>query len=143
MRITGAGWLAVGDAACSFDPLSSHGVTWALESGLAAARALDASFRGDRRALDDYADRVEAAFHNYLQARADFYGRERRWPDSPFWRRRHTPADGFQQDLFPRPVVRGAGGRGPGVGASVVPDSRHTRPTQAGSEQTLAFRLFG
>jgi flavin-dependent dehydrogenase len=143
-RVTSAGWLAVGDAACSFDPLSSQGVTSALESGLAAARALDASFRGDRRALDDYADRVEAEFRDYLHSRADYYGRERRWPGSPFWRRRHnTPADGFQHDLLPRPVVRGARNGGPSGRASVVPDSRHTHPTQAGREQTLAFGLSG
>ncbi len=40
-NVTGPGWLAVGDAALAFDPLSSQGVTWALESGLAAAHALD------------------------------------------------------------------------------------------------------
>jgi len=84
------GLLAVGDAALSFDPLSSQGVTWALESGLAAARALDAHHRGDERALDQYVQWVEGEFADYLRTRAEYYGRERRWPHSPFWRRRHA-----------------------------------------------------
>jgi flavin-dependent dehydrogenase len=93
--VAGPGWLAVGDAALSFDPLSAQGVTWALESGLAAARALDASLRGDRRAVEDYASRAGVDFDAYLRARADYYARERRWPDSPFWRRRFPPSQGF------------------------------------------------
>ena len=52
--ITGPGWLAVGDAAMSFDPLSLRGVTWALESGLAAARAHDASLQGDPVPTSDF-----------------------------------------------------------------------------------------
>src|SRR5262249_1739830 len=39
-RITGAGWLAAGDAACTIDPLSSQGIVWALVSGIEAAEAL-------------------------------------------------------------------------------------------------------
>ena len=31
-ELAGPGWLAVGDAALSFDPLAAQGVTWALES---------------------------------------------------------------------------------------------------------------
>jgi flavin-dependent dehydrogenase len=33
LPIAGAGWVAVGDAACAPYPLSGHGVTFALESG--------------------------------------------------------------------------------------------------------------
>ncbi|MFL6253641.1 MAG: hypothetical protein ACJ74T_01335, partial [Pyrinomonadaceae bacterium] len=28
-------------------------------------------------------------FEDYLDVRADFYGQERRWEDSPFWQRRY------------------------------------------------------
>lgn len=108
--VAGPGWLAVGDAALSFDPLSAQGVAWALESGLAAARALDASFRGEWGALDDYAHRVGVEFRDYLRARADYYGRERRWPDSPFWRRRHRAEDAG--DVVPVAQPVGAGARG-------------------------------
>jgi len=89
------GLLAVGDAALSFDPVSSQGVTWALESGLAAARAVDAHHRGDRRALDQYSRWIEAEFTDYLRTRAEYYSRERRWPHSPFWRRRQAQPNGM------------------------------------------------
>ena len=44
-------WVAVGDAAAAFDPLSSHGVSWALESGLMAAEAIDRRLCGHPKAL--------------------------------------------------------------------------------------------
>ena len=82
--------MAVGDAAAAFDPISQQGVTWALESGLEAARAIDAHLSGDLRALDRYADWVESEFASYLQIRDEYYAQERRWPESTFWRRRHA-----------------------------------------------------
>jgi flavin-dependent dehydrogenase len=88
--VSGKGWLAVGDAAASFDPLSGQGVIWAVKSGLAAARAADDSLRGDRRSLDRYAQEVEQEYAAYLLDRAEYYVRERRWANSPFWRRRQA-----------------------------------------------------
>jgi flavin-dependent dehydrogenase len=82
------GWVAVGDAAMSFDPLSARGVTWALESGLAAARALDDFLHGDPSATQDYVRRAAVDFASYVVERNATYARERRWPDPPFWRRR-------------------------------------------------------
>ena len=61
-----------------------------MASGLAAARAIDGQLRGRRHALPDYARRVEAEFTGYLESHANYYGREYRWPNSLFWRRRHT-----------------------------------------------------
>ena len=91
--MAGDGWLAVGDAAISFDPLSAQGVTWALESGLAAARAIDASLSGDWGPIEDYTQRANIDFDIYLQERCAIYRNERRWPDSPFWERRHRTSD--------------------------------------------------
>jgi len=89
--ITGPGWLAVGDAAMAFDPLASRGVVWALESGLAAARAHDALLDGDLTAAQDFARRAALDFAGYLHERDAIYAREGRWADSPFWRRRQCP----------------------------------------------------
>jgi flavin-dependent dehydrogenase len=88
----GPGWLAVGDAAQSWDPLSGQGITNALASALAAVEVLGAvgMLQADRPggALEHYADRLRAGFRTYLRERSAQYGRETRWPDSPFWRRR-------------------------------------------------------
>jgi flavin-dependent dehydrogenase len=81
-------WLAVGDAAAASDPLSSQGVYKALESGIRAARAIRDYFGGDGAALRSYAGEMEKSFDQYLLMRNKYYGLERRWPHSPFWRRR-------------------------------------------------------
>jgi flavin-dependent dehydrogenase len=85
------GWIAVGDAVAAFDPLSSKGIAWALESGLMAAEAIDGRIRGHPNALGLYSRHVDSEFSQYLAMRAEYYGGERRWPGSRFWRRRHTP----------------------------------------------------
>jgi flavin-dependent dehydrogenase len=89
-RVAERNRVAVGDAACAFDPLSAQGIFKALATGLAAARAVEQSRRDDPSALGAYAARVEAGFDRYLRQRTMFYGRERRWPDSLFWKRRQS-----------------------------------------------------
>lgn len=86
--VVGGGWLATGDAAVSFDPLSSQGITTALESGLDAADAILAHLEGDGEALGRYAAQIIARYRAYLVERARYYGAEGRWRYAPFWRRR-------------------------------------------------------
>lgn len=81
-------WLAVGDAASSFDPISSQGIYKGLSDGLRGGRAVAASLRGDPGSLADHAADVRARFEGYAQQRAYFYGVEQRWPESSFWRGR-------------------------------------------------------
>lgn len=85
-RVAGRGWLAVGDAACTVDPLSSQGIGWAIASGLEAARAILDPDPAAATAL--YEAGLRARYGDYLAARRAQYASERRWPDSPFWRRR-------------------------------------------------------
>ncbi|MFL5802984.1 MAG: NAD(P)/FAD-dependent oxidoreductase, partial [Roseiflexaceae bacterium] len=89
--IAGVGWLAVGDAAATFDPLSSQGIFKALRSGILAAYAIGDYFNGVHAGLARYEAWIAQEFEAYLDTRRDYYGRERRWADSPFWRRRHAP----------------------------------------------------
>jgi flavin-dependent dehydrogenase len=89
-RFAGENWLAVGDAAMAFDPLSSHGVYNALMSGLLAAKAIECSLVSDHTALQRYAVAIETTFAKYLAAKRKYYGRETRWPNSPFWKRRRV-----------------------------------------------------
>jgi flavin-dependent dehydrogenase len=98
VKAAGRGWLAVGDAAASFDPLSQQGVTWALESGLEAARAIEAHLRGCAGAFDRYARWVGDELASYLRIRAFYYDQERRWPDARFWCRRRS-IGGFRKKL--------------------------------------------
>ncbi len=86
--VAGDGWLAVGDAATTFDPLSSHGIFKALHFGIFAAYAVADHLRGTSAALDKYRRLVARDFEGYLETRAEYYQQEQRWPASPFWRRR-------------------------------------------------------
>jgi flavin-dependent dehydrogenase len=88
----GRNWLAVGDAALTVDPLSSQGVCKALESGLRAAEVLQDHWKGDETAMSSYAASVTQSFEHFLDERNQYYGREKRWPQSVFWRRRHIGA---------------------------------------------------
>jgi len=86
--ISGENWVAVGDAAMAFDPLSSQGLYNALRSAIEASRAVQQHFAGDRAALLDYAAREQQRFPRFLDMRSAYYGREMRWRDSAFWRTR-------------------------------------------------------
>ncbi len=87
-RVGGAGWAAVGDAAISFDPLSSQGILTALFTGLRAGLAVDRALAGDPAAIDEYGRRVGEIDRAYRRHRDACYAAEGRWPDRPFWRRR-------------------------------------------------------
>jgi flavin-dependent dehydrogenase len=85
----GEGWMAVGDAASLFDPLSSQGILKGLRSGIFAAYAIgDLLARGEGRGLEAYARHVREEFASYRRARTRYYAEERRWLGSEFWRRR-------------------------------------------------------
>jgi flavin-dependent dehydrogenase len=85
----GPGWLAVGDAASMFDPLSSQGITKAMRSGVFASYAIaDSVLRRDDDGLARYRRFVRGEFEGYRAARARYYSLEQRWPTSEFWRRR-------------------------------------------------------
>lgn len=87
-EIAGNRWLALGDASCAFDPLSSQGITKALEFSFIAAKAIVNYQSGDESALQDYTTQVGNAFIDYLNQRQTYYSREKRWSKSIFWQRR-------------------------------------------------------
>lgn len=93
-RIAGGRWLAVGDAACAYDPLSSYGIIAALASGYHAASAIADFFAGSADALGTYARMIDEAYARYLMMNYGYYALERRWPEKEFWQRRHSPQFG-------------------------------------------------
>jgi flavin-dependent dehydrogenase len=89
----GDGWIAVGDAASTFDPLSSQGILKALRSGVFAAYAAgDLLAKGDDAGMRRYRAFVQREFEGFLRTRAQYYADEARWPEREFWRRRHAHA---------------------------------------------------
>jgi flavin-dependent dehydrogenase len=86
----GTNWIACGDAAMAFDPLSSQGIYTAMYSGVAAARAIVASEGGDIAALSRYACRLDEIRRVYRARLASSYRSVSRWPEAPFWASRHA-----------------------------------------------------
>jgi flavin-dependent dehydrogenase len=84
----GEGWLAVGDAAQSYDPLSGQGILSALATGQMAAAALSQSWPNPEAAVIAYGKAMEARWTRFLTGRQQFYAFEQRWPDAPFWQER-------------------------------------------------------
>jgi len=88
-RMAGPGWLAIGDAACTFDPLAGNGILKAIQSGIDSSLAiLRSDLDDDHNRFADYVQSVKSRFNNYLIQRCRNYQTEKRWPQSPFWHRR-------------------------------------------------------
>src|SRR6185369_17631905 len=87
---SGDDWLAVGDAALSFDPLSSQGIFNAVYTGMKAGHALHAALAGDEGEIRRYGLQLEAIHRAYRRNLAAFYAHETRWPHHAFWRRRQA-----------------------------------------------------
>ncbi|HEY0143985.1 MAG TPA: tryptophan 7-halogenase [Thermoanaerobaculia bacterium] len=81
-RAMGEGWCAAGDAAMALDPLSSHGITSALATGVEAAQAVVSG------SFERYETVVDTMWRAYAAMRRNIYASERRWASSPFWTRR-------------------------------------------------------
>ena len=85
-RIAGEGWLAVGDAAVCFDPLSSQGLVTGIVMAARAATMLDSG-------LGEWAADYRAVLDEHLGLRDEYLSAETRWPDSVFWSRRVRQQD--------------------------------------------------
>lgn len=88
--IAGDRWLALGDAAAAYDPLSSHGVASAMGSGYYAGHAIADRLTGHPDAIPAYLAAMQRTYGAYLDLLRHHYRRERRWTDAPFWHRRQA-----------------------------------------------------
>jgi flavin-dependent dehydrogenase len=102
--VHGPNWIAAGDAALAFDPLSGLGVHKAIESGLRSSAAITHYLEGDVEAMMEYENWTLESFRSYLSVRSQFYGSVERWPAALFWERRgagkiarsRLPASGYR-----------------------------------------------
>ncbi len=93
----GQDWCLVGDAAQSFDPLSSLGLAYALEQAAeVGAHVLNGTFSRDWRT--SFECRRLDRFQRYLEERREYYAAEQRWGGHPFWR---EAAAGFRTGSAP------------------------------------------
>ncbi len=81
-------WLAVGDAALSFDPLSSQGIFFALYTGIKAAEVIIESSKHPSQKDEftrRYSDIVNKIFEENQIARSYHYTAETRFENSEYW----------------------------------------------------------
>ena len=91
-RVTGDGWVACGDAAQAFDPISSQGIFSSMVGGARAGAFVqtmldhsDASASESATASAAYVSRLNQIRAAYLAHRREAYRSETRWPLSSFW----------------------------------------------------------
>lgn len=90
-HFVGNQWLACGDAAMCFDPVSSRGIMSALHNGMLAANAIHGAMGDDITALHAYKHRLEQMHKIYLLQCRAIYQSVTRW-HTPFWLRFKDPA---------------------------------------------------
>lgn len=84
-KVAGSQWVATGDAALTFDPISSQGIFNALYTGMKAGQAVHAALTGDLSLVDSYVNRLKSIRIAYCHHHSFIYRSEERWIDEPFW----------------------------------------------------------
>ncbi|PCE27288.1 NAD(P)/FAD-dependent oxidoreductase [Burkholderia ubonensis] len=85
-KLCGDQWLAIGDAASAYDPITAQGIVKSLMNGISAAKAIQNRMGGNPRAIEEFKQALRIQYRQYLKMRHYFYCLERRWPQSEFWR---------------------------------------------------------
>ena len=88
--VFGAAWLAVGDSACSFDPISGRGIFNALRRANFASSAIIQQLGGNPNLTIEYARQLRLEYDEYVRQRWLYYTSERRWAHHRFWRSRRA-----------------------------------------------------
>lgn len=101
-QVQGPDWLAVGDAASSYDPISAGGIYKALSDGLLAGQRVAAFFQDGPQTDRSYADRISRRYQGYWQNRSHLYALEQRWPEAHFWKNRQAKQPHFAQTFNKR-----------------------------------------
>jgi len=89
---SGRQWFAIGDAAMSFDPLSSQGMFNGMATAMQLADLLNpislTSAEQLQRAALTYQRQLDSIWQHYLHHRDYYYDQETRWKNTEFWLRR-------------------------------------------------------
>ncbi len=98
----GDAWMAVGDAAQAYDPLSSQGIDKALKTGSHAGHMIHyaltdcppgtAGLDSRNAYIHQYDEQQRQLWQTYLSQRDFYYNIQPRWSDQPFWQRRRRLA---------------------------------------------------
>lgn len=85
--VSGEKWIAIGDAALAFDPISSQGIFNAIYTAWKASALIKASFLSQVTTFDAYSNEIKNIENFYKNSEIEFYSQEKRWLDSNFWKK--------------------------------------------------------
>ncbi len=88
-KVAGENWLAIGDTASSYDPITAQGIIKSMTNAFSAAAMIHKKHEGHINDFSGYAQEIDHLYAQYLEMRRYFYNLERRWPDSIFWKKLH------------------------------------------------------
>ncbi len=96
-KVAGKQWLALGDAAISFDPLSSQGMFNAMACAMQVTELLkhfnfikEYDIAKVYRFSEMYTSQINSIWKHYVKHKDLLYGAESRWKDAAFWKRRQV-----------------------------------------------------
>ncbi|SEC41651.1 Dehydrogenase (flavoprotein) [Tenacibaculum sp. MAR_2009_124] len=87
-EIEGKNWVAIGDAASSYDPVAAHGIYKGMNDGIEASAKILGFFNQEPKE-DFFSAHVKIRYANYQKNRAFAYAMEQRWSQSSFWKHRN------------------------------------------------------
>ncbi len=87
-KIEGKNWIAIGDAASSYDPVAAHGIYKGMNDGIEASANVLGYFNQQLKE-ETFSAQVKARYANYQKNRAFAYSIEQRWSQSSFWKHRN------------------------------------------------------
>lgn len=87
-QLFGDNWTLVGDAAISWDPLSSQGIVTGLLMGARAGRILGQRTGDVHENLSAWSRDYRILLDEHLALRHHYWSAETRWPGSTYWSRR-------------------------------------------------------
>jgi flavin-dependent dehydrogenase len=85
-KIGGDGWLPVGDAAASYDPVSSLGLFSAFRTSIDASSAIRMTLDGSENAVPEYGNKLRQHFNQTVSRLRNTYSIEKRFPNR-YWSR--------------------------------------------------------
>lgn len=88
-RIAGKNWVALGDAASAYDPITSQGIIKSLSNAWEAAPIIAKNLVSPNEGFEVLEQSIGERFRQYLEMRQHYYRLENRWPDSDFWQKFH------------------------------------------------------
>ena len=81
-------FIAIGDAAVSFDPISSMGIGFSISSACFAAKYIAHKIEEGSSTIATYQEDILKNYKQYHSIKTRYYQEEKRWPTSIFWQRR-------------------------------------------------------